>query len=261
MSDFLEHCSLSRPEELLEGKILLVDKPLNWTSFDVVGKLKWVLRSEGKFPKFKIGHAGTLDPLATGLLIVCTGKMTKRISEIQGGTKEYTGRIVLGATTPSFDKETLPENFQSTENLTFENLEEIALTFLGEQLQVPPVYSAKQIDGVRAYEMARKNEDVKMRENLISIETFELSEFDGKEVSFRIRCSKGTYIRSIANDFGQRLGVGGYLSALRRTESFPYRVENARTPMDWVKLFYPNYLAVNEHFSDESVKKVFTKAF
>lgn len=261
MSDFLQHCSLSRPEELLEGKILLVDKPLNWTSFDVVGKLKWVLRSEGKFPKFKIGHAGTLDPLATGLLIVCTGKMTKRISEIQGGTKEYTGRIVLGATTPSFDKETLPENFQSTENLTFENLKEIALTFLGEQLQVPPVYSAKQIDGVRAYEMARKNEEVKMRENLISIESFELSDFDGKEVSFRIRCSKGTYIRSVANDFGQRLGVGGYLSALRRTESFPYRVENARTPMDWVKLFYPNYLAVNEHFSDESVKKVFTKAF
>jgi tRNA pseudouridine55 synthase len=261
MSDFLKHCTISHAEELLEGKILLVDKPLNWTSFDVVGKLKWILRSEGKFPKFKIGHAGTLDPLATGLLIVCTGKMTKSISDIQGGTKEYTGRIVLGATTPSFDKETLPGNFQSTEHLTLERLEEVAKTFIGEQLQMPPVYSAKQIDGVRAYEMARKNEEVKMRENLITIESFELNDFDGKEVSFCIRCSKGTYIRSIANDFGQRLGVGGYLSALRRTESFPFRVAEAKTPMDWVKLFYPSYSAVNEHFSDDSVKKVFTKAF
>ncbi len=261
MEDFQKLCSVAHADELLEGRILLVDKPLNWTSFDVVGKLKWILRSEGKFPKFKIGHAGTLDPLATGLLVVCTGKMTKSITEIQGGTKEYTGRIVLGATTPSFDKETLPENFQSTEHLTMEKLQDVALTFIGEQLQLPPVYSAKQIDGVRAYEMARKNEEVKMRENLIEIESFELNDFDGKEVSFKIRCSKGTYIRSIANDFGQRLGVGGYLSVLRRTESFPFRVEDAQTPLDWVKLFFPTYNAVNEHFSTDSVKKVFTKAF
>jgi len=261
MSGFQKLCSVSNAEELLEGRILLVDKPLNWTSFDVVGKLKWILRSEGKFPKFKIGHAGTLDPLATGLLVICTGKMTKSITEIQGGTKEYTGKIVLGATTPSFDKETLPENFQSTEHLLLIQLEEVAKSFIGEQLQLPPVYSAKQIDGVRAYEMARKNEEVKMRENLIEIEAFELSDFDGKEVAFRIRCSKGTYIRSIANDFGQRLGVGGYLSALRRTESFPFRVEEAKTPLDWIKIFYPSYEAVNEHFSADSVKKVFTKAF
>lgn len=261
MNDFQKLCSVSDANELLEGRILLVDKPLNWTSFDVVGKLKWILRSEGKFPKFKIGHAGTLDPLATGLLVVCTGKMTKAIEDIQGGTKEYTGKILLGATTPSFDKETLPENFQSTDQLTLQQLEEVAKLFIGEQLQMPPVYSAKQIDGVRAYEMARKNEEVKMRENLIEIETFELTDFDGKEVSFRIRCSKGTYIRSIANDFGQRLGVGGYLSALRRTESFPFRIDEAKSPMDWVKLFYPSYEAVNEHFSDDSVKKVFTKAF
>jgi tRNA pseudouridine55 synthase len=261
MSDFQKLCSVSHAEELLEGRILLVDKPLNWTSFDVVGKLKWILRSEAKLPKFKIGHAGTLDPLATGLLVICTGKMTKSITEIQGGTKEYTGKIVLGATTPSFDKETLPENFSSTEHLTLLQLEEAASGFLGEQLQMPPVYSAKQIDGVRAYEMARKNEEVKMRANLIEINSFELSDFDGKEVSFRIRCSKGTYIRSIAHDFGQRLGVGGYLSALRRTESLPFRVEDARTPMDWVKLFCPTYNAVNEHFSSDSVKKVFTKAF
>lgn len=261
MMDFQELCSVSSAEELLEGRILLVDKPLNWTSFDVVGKLKWILRSEGKFPKFKIGHAGTLDPLATGLLVVCTGKMTKAITEIQGGTKEYTGRIVLGATTPSFDKETLPENIQSTEHLLLAQLEEVAKSFIGEQLQLPPVYSAKQIDGVRAYEMARKNEEVKMRENLIEIEAFELSDFDGKEVSFRIRCSKGTYIRSIANDFGQRLGVGGYLSVLRRTESLPFRVEEAKTPLDWVKIFYPSYESANEHFSTDSVKKVFTKAF
>ena len=187
--------------------------------------------------------------------------MTKSIEDIQGGTKEYTGKILLGATTPSFDKETLPENFQSTDHLTPQQLEEVAKLFIGEQLQMPPVYSAKQIDGVRAYEMARKNEEVKMRENLIEIETIELTDFDGKEVSFRIRCSKGTYIRSIANDFGQRLGVGGYLSVLRRTESFPFRIDEAKSPMDWVKLFYPSYEAVNEHFSDDSVKKVFTKAF
>ena len=162
MMDFQKLCSVSSAEELLDGRILLVDKPLNWTSFDVVGKLKWILRSEGKFPKFKIGHAGTLDPLATGLLVVCTGKMTKAITEIQGGTKEYTGRIVLGATTPSFDKETLPENIQSTDHLSLEQLEEAAKSFIGEQLQLPPVYSAKQIDGVRAYEMARKNEEVKI---------------------------------------------------------------------------------------------------
>jgi len=261
MNEFQKLCSVSHVNDLLEGRILLVDKPLNWTSFDVVGKLKWILRSEGKFPKFKIGHAGTLDPLATGILVVCTGKMTKAIEEIQGGTKEYTGKIFLGATTPSFDKETLPENFQTTNHLTFQQLQEVAKSFIGEQLQMPPVYSAKQIDGVRAYEMARKNEEVKMRENLIEIETFELSDFDGKEVSFLIRCSKGTYIRSIANDFGHRLGVGGYLSALRRTESFPFRVEEAKTPMDWVKLFFPTYESVNEHFSDDSVKKVFTKAF
>jgi tRNA pseudouridine55 synthase len=261
MNEFQKLCSVSHLNDLLEGRILLVDKPLNWTSFDVVGKLKWILRSEGKFPKFKIGHAGTLDPLATGLLVVCTGKMTKAIEEIQGGTKEYTGKIFLGATTPSFDKETLPENFQTTNHLMLQQLEEVAKSFIGEQLQMPPVYSAKQIDGVRAYEMARKNEEVKMRENLIEIETFELSDFDGKEVSFLIRCSKGTYIRSIANDFGHRLGVGGYLSALRRTESFPFRVEEAKTPMDWVKLFFPTYESVNEHFSDDSVKKVFTKSF
>jgi tRNA pseudouridine55 synthase len=261
MSDYQKLCSVTQAEELLEGRILLVDKPLNWTSFDVVGKLKWVLRSQGKFPKFKIGHAGTLDPLATGLLVVCTGKMTKAITEIQGGTKEYTGRIVLGATTPSFDKETLPENFQTTDHLTIEQMTEVAHTFLGEQLQMPPVYSAKQIDGVRAYEMARKNEEVQMRANLIQVEAFELSEFDGKEVSFRIRCSKGTYIRSMAHDFGQKLGCGAYLSALRRTESLPFRVEDAKTPLEWVKLFYPSYEAVNEHFSDDSVKKVFTKAF
>ena len=261
MSDYQRLCSVSRAEELLEGRILLVDKPLNWTSFDVVGKLKWVLRSQGNFPKFKIGHAGTLDPLATGLLVVCTGKMTKAITEIQGGTKEYTGRIALGATTPSFDKETLPENFQSIDHLNFEQLVEAAHSFAGEQLQMPPVYSAKQIDGLRAYEMARKNEEVKMRANLIEVEAFELSDFDGKEVSFRIRCSKGTYIRSMAHDFGQKLGCGAYLSALRRTESLPFRVEDAKTPLDWVKLFCPSYEAVNEHFSDDSVKKVFTKAF
>jgi tRNA pseudouridine55 synthase len=261
MSDWKSFCEVNHVEELLEGRILLVDKPLNWTSFDVVGKLKWLLRSEGKLPKFKIGHAGTLDPLATGLLIICTGKMTKEIQAIQDGTKEYTGVIRLGATTPSYDRETLPENITSTAHLTEADLFAAAEKLTGPIDQIPPAYSAKQIDGVRAYELARKQEEVKLKVHSIVVEAFELLEVSSEKVSFRIRCSKGTYIRSLAHEFGQLLGVGGYLESLRRTASFPFLVEDAKSPLAWAQEFCPSYAAVNEHFSDESVKKVFTKAF
>lgn len=261
MTHWEAFCRVSDPKELLEGRILLVDKPLNWTSFDVVGKLKWLLRAEAKLPKFKIGHAGTLDPLATGLLIVCTGKMTKEIQAIQDGTKEYTGVIRLGATTPSYDRETLPENVTATNHLTESDLLGAAAKLTGPIEQIPPVYSAKQIDGVRAYELARKQEEVTMKVHHVVVEAFELTSMSHEKVSFRIRCSKGTYIRSLAHEFGQILGVGGYLESLRRTASFPFLVEDSKSPLAWAKEFCPTYEAVNEQFSDESVKKVFTKAF
>jgi tRNA pseudouridine55 synthase len=248
-------------DQVLEGAVLLIDKPLNWTSFDVVGKLKWVLRSEGRFPKFKIGHAGTLDPLATGLLVVCTGKMTKSISQWQDGEKEYTGTMELGFTTPSFDRETLPIATPGNFEFQLEQLQEIANTFIGVQEQRAPVYSAKQIDGKRAYEFARNEQQVEIKMHTIQVFEFELSALQGAKVNFRIRCSKGTYIRSLAHDFGQRGGFGAYLWSLRRTQSLPFRVEDAWTPKSWVQHFFPSYESVNEHFSDDSVKKVFTKAF
>lgn len=215
--------------EVLEGGLFLIDKPLGWTSHDVVGRLKWLLRRHGKAPKFKIGHAGTLDPLASGLLAICSGKWTKRIEEIQSGMKEYTGIIMMGQVTPSFDLETTPEGSFGFDHLTAEQITACAASFLGEQLQTPPVYSAKQIDGKRAYESARAGIHIEMKKSLVQIESFELTLVALPEIHFKIRCSKGTYIRSIANDFGARLNSGSYLKALRRTESAPFRVEQAIT--------------------------------
>lgn len=219
-------------QEVVEASLFLVDKPLNWTSFDVVGKLKWWLRRHGKAPKFKIGHAGTLDPLATGLLVICTGKNTKQITSIQGGEKEYTGIIRLGATTPSFDLETAPEGDFQYEHLTREQLDFAAQSFIGEQLQTPPIYSAKQIDGKRAYEAARAGEKIEMRQALVHIYTFEITAVQLPDISFRIVCSKGTYIRTVAHEFGQRLGSGSHLAALRRTASAPFHIDNAKTMED-----------------------------
>jgi len=252
-----------RPElnQLLQGAVLLVDKPLNWTSFDVVGKLKWILRSEGKFPKFKIGHAGTLDPLATGLLIICTGSQTKSISTWQDGVKEYIGTMELGYTTPSYDRETLPVQVPGNFKYELEELQKLANSFLGVQEQIAPIYSAKQIDGKRAYEFARKDEFVELKKHRIEVYEFELSNLQGSRIDFRIKCSKGTYIRSLAHEFGQKGGFGSFLWSLRRTQSFPFHIDNALTPKEWVEHFFPAYSSVNEHFSEESVKKVFTKAF
>lgn len=210
-----------------EGEVLLIDKPYKWTSFDVVKKLRWAIRKLYGQKKFKVGHAGTLDPLATGLLVICTGRKTKEIDGFIQAEKEYEAEITFGATTPSFDLETEINETFSTENLTEEGLREGLNHFLGEQIQYPPIFSAKRIDGKRAYESARKGEEVKMRPNQISISELELLSFEGNVAVVRVACSKGTYIRSLANDLGKHLGCGAHLSNLKRTRSGTFSLTDA----------------------------------
>ena len=218
-------------EDFLEGQILLIDKPLTWSSFQAVNKLKYVLKRKYDLPKkFKIGHAGTLDPLATGLLIICTGKFTKKITEIQAQAKEYTGTIVLGATTPSYDMETEVDATFPIEHITEALLLETTKQFLGEIDQKPPVFSAIKKDGKRLYEHARAGEEVEIASRKTTIYEFEITRIALPEVNFRVQCSKGTYIRSLAFDFGKALQSGGYLSALRRTKIGDYSVEKGITP-------------------------------
>ncbi len=209
------------------GQIILVDKPYGWTSFQVVNFIKWRLKKITGNKKIKIGHAGTLDPLATGLVMVCTGKKTKEIDQIQAETKIYEGTIFLGATTPSYDLETKVSERTLLEDITAEKLLETATTFLGEQTQIPPHFSAKKINGQPAYKKAHKGIKVEMRPNHVTIHGFELTRIALPQVDFRIICSKGTYIRSIAYDFGQKLGCGGFLAALRRTQSGEFKVSEA----------------------------------
>jgi tRNA pseudouridine55 synthase len=206
-----------------EGHVLLVDKPLEWTSFDVVKKLKYALNLK------KVGHAGTLDPLATGLLILCSGKKTKEIEKYQGQDKEYTGTIVIGQTTASFDLETEPTKPVDIGHITYEQIFNVAASFLGISEQTPPIFSAVKVDGKRAYNEARKGKDFKLKSRPIRIEEFEITRIDLPKVEFRVVCSKGTYIRSLANDFGEKLAVGGYLSALRRTKIGDFTVDEAKT--------------------------------
>lgn len=221
-------------EEILEGKVILVDKPLKWSSFQAVNKLKYVLKNELNLPKkFKIGHAGTLDPLATGLLIICTGKFTKRITEIQAQAKEYTGTIILGATTPSYDLETEVDATFPTEHITEALILETTKQFIGEIDQKPPVFSAIKKDGKRLYEHARAGEEVEIQSRKTTIHEFEITRIQLPEVDFRVTCSKGTYIRSLAFDFGLALQSGGHLSVLRRTKIGNYSVENAVSPEDF----------------------------
>ena len=218
-------------EEILAGKVLLIDKPLKWSSFQAVNKLKYILKRKYDLPKkFKIGHAGTLDPLATGLLIICTGKFTKSITEIQAQAKEYTGTIVLGATTPSYDLETEVDATFPTEHITESLILETTKQFLGEIDQKPPVFSAIKKDGKRLYEHARAGEEVEITSRKTTIYEFEITRIALPEVDFRVQCSKGTYIRSLAFDFGKALQSGGYLSVLRRTKIGDYSVENGITP-------------------------------
>jgi len=216
--------SMNPESPFASGQVLLIDKPLGWTSFDVVRKLRHLIRIK------KIGHAGTLDPLATGLLIVCTGKFTKRINEFMAQEKEYTGTITLGAVTPSYDLETEPIDHQDIGSVTLEQINQAIKQFTGSILQVPPAHSAIKLNGKRVYEMARKGQTVVLEPRRITISAFELVRFEEGLLHFRVVCSTGTYIRSLANDLGQALGCGGYLSSLRRTRIGSYSVEEAQTP-------------------------------
>ncbi|HEU5366549.1 MAG TPA: tRNA pseudouridine(55) synthase TruB [Hanamia sp.] len=206
-----------------EGKVLLIDKPLEWTSYDVIRKLRKIINIK------KIGHAGTLDPLATGLLIVCTGKFTKKINDYMAQEKEYTGTITLGAVTPTYDRESEPENLKSLAGITDEMIKEKTKQFTGEILQTPPIHSAIKQNGKPVYLMARKGIDVVLEPRKITIREFEITDIDLPLVSFKVVCTTGTYIRSLANDFGLALGCGGYLSKLRRTRIGNFKVEDAMT--------------------------------
>lgn len=221
-------------EDFKNGQVIIVDKPLNWTSFQVVNKIRWAIRKKFKLKKIKVGHAGTLDPLATGLLIICTGKFTKKITTFQSETKEYTGSITLGATTPSFDLETEINQTFPTDHINKLKIEEATRAFMGKIQQTPPLYSAIKKDGVRLYELARKGENTEINSREIEILSFDITQIEMPVVRFKIRCSKGTYIRSIANDFGKILKSGGYLSDLRRTKSGEFDLSNAVSPNDFV---------------------------
>ena len=216
-------------EDYLSGQVLLIDKPLNWTSFQVVNKLRWEIRQAFKIKKIKVGHAGTLDPLATGLLVICTGKMTKQIDTFQGQIKEYTGTITLGSTTPSFDLETEINETFATNHITEALIHQTTKQFIGDIQQFPPVFSALKKDGKRLYEFARSGEEVEIKSRMVNISLFEITKIDSINLNFKVVCSKGTYIRSLANDFGKALQSGAHLSALRRTKIGDFNVKKATT--------------------------------
>ena len=216
-------------EDYKNGRVLLIDKPLNWTSFQVVNKLRWNIKQQFKIKNIKVGHAGTLDPLATGLLIICTGKFTKKIEEYQGQIKEYTGTITLGATTPSYDLETEINETFKTDHISEKLILKTTKQFIGEINQKPPIFSAIKKDGKRLYELARAGETTEIKSREITITEFEITNVDFPKVEFRVVCSKGTYIRSLAYDFGLALNSGAHLSALRRTKIGEFNVENGMT--------------------------------
>ncbi len=214
-------------QDYLDGQLVLIDKPLEWTSFQVVNKLRWHIRQAFNLKKIKVGHAGTLDPLATGLLIICTGKMTKQIDTFQGQIKTYTGTFVLGSTTPSYDLETAIDQEFPTAHITPALIHKTTAQFIGEIDQFPPVFSALKIEGKRLYEFARAGESVKINSRKVTIEEFKITKIEGLKVNFSVTCSKGTYIRSLAHDFGKALESGAHLSALRRTKIGDFSVEKA----------------------------------
>jgi tRNA pseudouridine55 synthase len=216
-------------EHFLTGQVLLIDKPLEWTSFQVVNKLRWNIRQAFGIKKIKVGHAGTLDPLASGLLVICTGKMTKQINTFQGQEKEYTGTFTMGGTTPSYDLETEVDQTFPIDHLTPELLKETTKQFTGTIAQFPPIFSALKKDGKRLYEFARAGESVDIPSRSVEISEFEITRIALPEVDFRVVCSKGTYIRSLAFDFGKALNSGAHLSALRRTRIGDFQVDDAQT--------------------------------
>ncbi len=224
-------------EDYKNGQVLLIDKPLEWTSFQVVNKIRWHIRQKFNLKKIKVGHAGTLDPLASGLLIICTGNFTKKIDEYQGQIKEYTGEITLGATTPSYDMETEVNKTFPTSHITSELIHQTVTNFLGEIEQQPPMFSALKKDGVRLYDMAREGKSVEIAFRKITIFEFEITKIDLPKIEFRVVCSKGTYIRSLAYDFGKALKSGGYLSKLRRTKIGNFDVKNALEPLEYIEKY------------------------
>jgi len=220
-------------EQFLNGEMILIDKPLEWTSFQVVNKIRWLIRSTFGVRKIKVGHAGTLDPLASGLLILCTGKMTKSIEQFMGQEKEYTGTFTLGATTPSYDLETEIDNTFPTDHITEELLHNTLGQFVGTIDQYPPVFSALKKDGKRLYEFAREGIEVEIPTRKVNIRSFELIQKAIPKVDFKVICSKGTYIRSLANDYGKALNSGAHLSALRRTRIGEFNIEQAVSIKDF----------------------------
>lgn len=225
---------LPLPAEVKEGAVILIDKPNTWTSFDAVNSVKRLLH-------VKIGHCGTLDPLASGLLICCTGKMTKQISDYQRLPKEYTGIFHLGATTETYDLESEPENFKPYEHLTEATIKATTQQFTGDIMQVPPIHSAIKVDGKRAYKLARKGREITLDARAVAISEFEITAIQLPEVHFRVLCSTGTYIRSLANDFGEALGCGAYLQQLRRTKIGSFNVDEALTPKEWMQHWKPEF--------------------
>jgi tRNA pseudouridine55 synthase len=223
-----------------EGFTMLVDKPYKWTSFDAVNKLRWNIKQKLGIKKIKVGHAGTLDPLATGLLVICTGKNTKLIESFTADEKSYTGTFLVGKTTPSYDLESEYDAEFPTEHITEELIDSVRASMLGVQQQVPPIFSAKQVDGQRAYDLARAGKTVELKANKVEIIDFQITANRFPEVDFFIKCSKGTYIRSIARDFGVALGSGATMIALRRTASGNFKIEDSRSVDEWIELIKTN---------------------
>jgi tRNA pseudouridine55 synthase len=227
-------------EDYKNGQVLLIDKPLKWTSFQAVNKIRWHIRQKFNIKKIKVGHAGTLDPLASGLLIICTGNFTKKIDEFQGQIKEYTGEITLGSTTPSYDMETEVNETFSLEHITEDLIQSTVKQFIGDIDQKPPIFSALKKDGVRMYDLAREGKTVEINSRKINIAEFEITKIDLPKIKFRVVCSKGTYIRSLAYDFGKALNSGGYLSELRRTKIGDFNVDYAAEPLAYIEKYLNN---------------------
>ena len=219
-----------------DGQILLFDKPLHWTSFQVVNKVRWLIKQKFDLKKLKVGHAGTLDPLATGLVILCTGKATKTIDSLMGQTKIYTGEFTLGGTTPSYDMETEVDKTFETSHITAELIQNTLPQFRGEIMQRPPIFSALKKEGKRLYEYARKGESVDIPKRQVNIDSFDITQDNFPKLSFKVQCSKGTYIRSLAYDFGEALNSGAYLSELRRTQIGDYKIREALSIEDFEKI-------------------------
>lgn len=218
-----------------EGELILIDKELNWTSFDVVNKIRYAIKKKFDIKKIKVGHAGTLDPLATGLLIICCGKMTKMINNFSAMNKTYSGKITIGSTTPSYDLETKPNVHYPIDHIDEKLILKTAKKFVGKIFQTPPMFSAIKKDGVRLYNLARQGKEIKIDKREVSIDSFEITSFNLPEISFNVTCSKGTYIRSLAHDFGKELNSGAHLSELRRIKIGDYSVKDSVKVMDFIR--------------------------